>query len=133
MNARGFTLIETLAAMILLGIAAVVVVRMQGNLFTNQGSVTSLQVASRLQSECAEQVIGVALNQGYYQVLPTASSGSFGTNQCDTVTAYSGNSIPTVAFTDPYTGTACPSGQTCKLLTITQGSLKPLTVLLVAY
>jgi prepilin-type N-terminal cleavage/methylation domain-containing protein len=130
-RSRGFTLMETVAAMILLAIAAVAIGRTQGSLFANRTNVTTLQEASRLQSECADIVRGVAVNDGYDQVSTTSTR--FGTNKCDTLTAYSGYTIPTVAFTDPYTGAACPSGSTCKLVTITQGSLTPLTLLLVNY
>jgi len=128
---RGFTLIETIAAMVILAIAAATIINMQSSLFKNQSGVTNLQVASRLQAECAEQVLGVALNQGYFQVLPTGSSGTFGTHQCDTLTAYGSNNLPTVTFTDPYTGTGCPAGQSCKLVIVTQDSLQPITLLLV--
>lgn len=130
---RGFTLFETVAVIVVLAIAAVAIQKMQAQLFSGQTDVTNMQVATRLQTECAEQVLGVALNQGYFQVLPTGSLGTFGTNQCDTLAAYGSNSLPTVAFTDPYTGSACPTGLTCKLVTVTQASLQPVTILLVAY
>jgi prepilin-type N-terminal cleavage/methylation domain-containing protein len=130
-GSRGFTLLETVAAMILLAIAAVAIGRMQGSLFSNRASVNTLQEAARLQSECADLVVGVATNDGYDQV--STDSTRFGTNKCDTLAAYGSYTVPTVSFTDPYSGAACPTGGTCKLVTITQGSLTPLTLLLVDY
>lgn len=146
LGSRGFTLIEMIAVVVLLAIAATTIIRMQGNLFSQQTGVTDMQVASRLQVACAEQVLQVQRQDGIDQVtnVTTANGGSgrFGTQLCDTLTTNglvmsngTAFTVPSVTVNDNYsgTGTGCPSQSSCKLVTVTQGSLQPLVFMLVSY
>lgn len=127
---RGFTLVETLIVVVLLAIAAVGVGAMQGRIFSNQSAIKDLQVGARLMQECAEQVLAVRRHtpDGY-----AALETGFGANSCGGVNALAGFSVPTVTFTDPYAGAGCPVNGICKLATITQNGITPVTLLLVDY
>ena len=46
------------------------------------------------------------------------------------MTAPTGYAVPSVTITDPYTGSACPSGKSCKAVSITSGSITPITLML---
>jgi prepilin-type N-terminal cleavage/methylation domain-containing protein len=131
-RARGFTLVETLMVAVVLGVAAVGVARLQGNLFKSQSDITGLQVRTALMLGCAEQVLGWRrFHANGYETLATGTD--FGTNLCGAESAYGGYTVPTVTITDPYTGTGCPSGGICKLVSISQAGMTSLTVMMVDY
>lgn len=131
-RSRGFTLVETIIVMIVLGIAAAGIIAMQGRLFNGLTTVDGMQVSSRLMLECAEQVLAVRRHSedGYANVITT---NGYGGNQCAGVPILTGFTIPTVAITESYQGAACPATYTCKEVVITQGGLAPVTVMLVDY
>ena len=126
----GFTLVETLIVVVLLAIVAAGVGAIQGRIFTSQSAIKDLQVGARLMQECAEQVLAVRRHtpDGY-----AALETGFGANSCGGVNALAGFSVPSVTFTDPYSGAGCPAGGICKLATITQNGMTPVTLLLVDY
>jgi prepilin-type N-terminal cleavage/methylation domain-containing protein len=130
-HVRGFTLVEMIMVIVLLGIAGVGISSMQGSLFTGAASVKDMQVRVPMMLECAEQVLAVRrfTEDGYAAVNATA----FGTNLCGGATVPAGYSIPTVTITEGYTGPACPTGSTCKLVAITQNGMTPLTLMLMDY
>ena len=131
-HSRGFTLVESVIVMLVLAIAGVAIVAMQGKLFTGTSTVKTMQVSSRLMLECAEQVLAARRHaeDGYAVV---ASTNGFGSAQCGGVTVLTGYTVPTVSITESFTGPACPSTFTCKSVTITQGGLTPVTLMLVDY
>ena len=128
---RGFTLVETIMVLILLAIAGAGIASMQGSILRGQSSVKDLQIGTRLMQECAEQLLAVRrfTIDGYVAI----TTSNFGSNTCGGVTALSGYTLPSVTFTDPYTGADCPTGRPCKLASITQQGLPQLTLLLVDY
>lgn len=129
---RGFTLVETMMVVVVLAIAAVGIAGLQGNMFSNQANVSTLQVKTRLQAECAEQIL--ATRRYYSDGYTTVAAGtSYGTNLCGDITALSGYTVPSVAVTDPYTGTGCPASASCKLVVISQTGAASLTLMLVNY
>ena len=127
MRERGFTLIETLMVVVVLGIAAVTISSLQGNIFKGQSVNKDIQVGVQLMQECAEQVLAVRQTSGFAGV----SGVNFGINKCGAMSALGAYSLPSVSFISPYTDVACPSGGTCKLVSITQGGLAPITLVLV--
>jgi prepilin-type N-terminal cleavage/methylation domain-containing protein len=129
---RGFTLIETIIAMVVMGIAAAGLIAMQGRMFNGISTVKDMQVDSRLMLECAEQVLARRrfAEDGFSAVV---AANGFGANQCGGLPALSGFTVPSVSITEPFTGAACPSGYSCKTVTISQGGLAAMTLLLVDY
>lgn len=129
---RGFTLVESVVVMLVLGIAGVAITAMQGKLFTGSSTVKTMQVSSRLMLECAEQVLADRrhIEDGYANV---NSTNGFGSGQCGGVPALAGYTVPTVTITEAFNGAACPANFTCKSVTITQGGLSPVTLMLVDY
>jgi Tfp pilus assembly protein PilV len=130
--AAGFTLVEALMVVLVLAIAGSAIVSMQGNLFSQQTTLSTSQVQTQLAQECAEQILAVRrfASDGFNTVV---SGSSYGTNACGGITALSGYTIPSVTFTDPYSGTGCPTGYSCKLVTISQDGGSTLTLMLVDY
>ena len=56
-RSRGFTLVELIMVIVLLGIAGVGISSMQGSLFTGAASVKDMQIRVPIMLECAEQVL----------------------------------------------------------------------------
>lgn len=131
-RSRGFTLVETIIVMLVLGIAAAGIIAMQGRLFNGLTTVDGMQVSSRLMLECAEQVLAVRRHSedGYANVEAPPAGGNI---PCPGVPVLTGFTIPTVKITENFAGDACPTGYTCKEVVITQGGLAPVTVMLVDY
>jgi len=132
-RSRGFTLMESIIVMVVLGIAAVGIMAMQERLFANVSTVDGMQVSARLMHECAEQVLAQRRHteDGYANVVTT---NGYGGNQCSGLSALPGYTIPTVTITEPFSdGSVCPSNFSCKTVVITQGGLAPVTLMLVDY
>jgi prepilin-type N-terminal cleavage/methylation domain-containing protein len=126
----GFTLVETILVVMILAIGSVAVIRMQGNLFSQQTNVSTLQTRMQLQVECAEQVMAVRRyrENGYDAI----DNPTFTTNTCGGITALSGSTVASVSTSD-YTGAACPVSGNCKRVDITQDGLPAVTLILVDY
>lgn len=122
----GFTLIESILVMTILGISAVAIVSMQGNISFGQTGNADMQVGAQLMQECAEQILAVRRQTSYAAVTSTS---------CSSLGSYGGFSPSVTVTTD--TGAACPSGATCETVVIavskTGTSLTPVTLELVSY
>jgi prepilin-type N-terminal cleavage/methylation domain-containing protein len=126
-RSRGFTLVESIMVMLVLGIASVGIVAMQGRLFAGLDTVDGMQVSTRVMLECAEQVLAQRRHteDGYANVVITNGNGG---NLCADVPGG-----PSVTVVEPFTGAACPTDFTCKTLAITTGNLATVTVMMVDY
>jgi len=109
-NKQGFTLIELVMVIVLLGISMVGLVTLFGQLGGSLAINDDTQTAAQLAQECAEHLLAARRASGY-------SLG--GISDCSALPALNGFGPPTVTVSDPYTGTACPGGASCKLFTIT--------------
>lgn len=130
---RGFTLIETLIVMVVLGIAAVTIAGLSGNLFQGQTENRQIVVGSQLMQECAELMLAKAREN--YADSCLASAGA-ATDCCSTFTT-PGYSAPEVTLLSTGNSSssemgACPysTGSDCKLLKISQGGMKPVVLML---
>jgi len=133
---RGFTLVESIIVLVMLGLAAATIATMSGNLSSRQTENQDWQIGLKLMQECAEHFLA--------KRRATANFSTF-VPSCTDLPALPSNltargfSNATATPTDPYTSTGCPSGRTCKLVTVTVampaggGNLTPLTLLLVPY
>ena len=145
-RARGFTLVETLIVMVVLGIAAVTVANLSSSLFQGQTTNREIVVGSQLMQECAESLLAKGRNLFSDSCLADSAAA---TACCSSFTA-TGYSAPTVTLTAGNSGTtaagnsgttvlpppgmaACPNsaGSDCKLISVTQGGLKPVTLMLI--
>jgi prepilin-type N-terminal cleavage/methylation domain-containing protein len=137
-GSRGFTLIESIIVLVLLAIAAAGIISMQGNIFFGQSDNKKIQVGVQLMQECAEKILATRRNgsSGYSDSSLTVRSAD--TSNCSGLTI-SGYAAPTVTITAGNSTTAglaaCPNatGSNCKLVSITQGGLTPVTLMLVNY
>ena len=124
----GFTLVETIIVMVVLSIAAVAIINLQGNVFNGQSGNKDLQVGVQLLQECAEQIIAVRRKSGF---------NSVDTSTCSALGNYGGFGAPIITLTADNTGAACPTGGTCNkaVITLSKGgsSLTPVTLELVNY
>ncbi len=133
---KGFTLIESIIVMVVLGIAAVAIINLQGNIFFGQSGNRDLQVGVQLMQECAEKILSTRRDVGYGDASLTDRTAS--ASNCSGMTI-TGSNAPTVTITSGHSGTAnmgaCPysAGTDCKLVSITQGNLTPITLMLTGY
>ena len=125
---KGFTLVESIIVLGMLSLVAIVIAMMQGNLFKGKIDNKNIQVGAQLMQECAEQVIATRRTIGYNAI----SSSNFGNKQCGTSTAFGSYDIPSVTI-GSYSSNGCPTGGICKLVSITQGNLPPITLVLAPY
>ena len=129
-GSRGFTLVESIIVLVVLSIAAVAIISMQGNIFYGQSSNKDLQVGVQLMQECAEQVLATRRQSGYTAV---------NTDTCNTLGNLGGFGAPCVTVTSDNAGAACPSGGPCNKVEISVSKnncitkLTPVTLELVSY
>lgn len=105
---RGFTLIETVATLLLLSIVASTMVTTNGNLFQDQADLRQIQNSTPLLQACAERVLAVRHASGF-STTPAFDAA------CDALT---GTDTFNVTVT-PNSGTAsCPTNAVCQLVRI---------------
>ncbi len=133
----GFTLIESIIVLVVLGIAAAGIISLQSRIFSGQSDIKNIQIGVQLMQECAEQVLATRRGSGSYAAVTIGGPSPCGgmTAFVDTtVTPNKTYSIPSVTTQDYTGGTGCPTGGTnCKLVLIKQDDLTPITLMLVSY
>lgn len=120
---RGFTLIEAVIVIVMLGIAGAAVVMLQGSVFSQRELTRDQQIGAQLQQECAERFVVVRRSLGFNHALLNAGSYS----QCADLPSFSsplvGGAFTLEVTISPRTaGSAppnpCPTGRNCKVVTI---------------
>ena len=117
-SARGFTLVELIMVIVLLGIAAVAIISGYGQVARSLSTNAELQAGMQLARGCGEYLIAQRRDNplmGY--------SGVTGASICSTLPDPQGLTVA-VTFTEPYGGAACGGISSCKLadITVTQGT-----------
>lgn len=126
---EGFTLIETLIVMVVLGIAAVVIANLSGNLFLGQTANRGLVVGAQLMQQCAERLLA----RGRVSYTDACLADSTSATSCCAVT---GSSVTLTAGKSTDTGfSACPytTGTDCKLISVRQSGMTPVVLMLVKH
>jgi prepilin-type N-terminal cleavage/methylation domain-containing protein len=108
-STKGFTLIELVMVIVLLSISSAGLIMLFGQLTNSLAINNDIQTAAQLAQECAEHLLAARRQAGY---------DLGGVSDCSALPAYNGFGPPAVTVGDPYTGSACPGGASCKLLTI---------------
>ena len=136
----GFTLIETVIVLMVLGVAAVAIVTLQGNIFKGAAETKSTQVSIQLLQECAEKILGTRRNLGFAaaqlqsDICANVTSAGFG---APTVTITSGSNTSLANGGGTALIPACPTAtkDSCKLVTIQapSGLTTPVTLLFASY
>ena len=109
---RGFSLIEMIMILVLMGVASVPLMTMFGRSVGSQVDDAAIQTAAQLVQACGEQVLGIRRREiNGFDLITTTS--------CSTLSAPTGYSLAALTVTDPYAGGACPAGATCKRVQIT--------------
>ena len=129
---RGFTLIETIMVLTTLGLAAAAIVTLQGNIFYRHNDNKDVQVGVQMMQECAELILATRRASGFGDSTLTARTAS--NVNCSSVTLGS-YAAPLVTITDGDSTsiTGCPTNTACKLVSVAQGGLTPITLMLVNY
>lgn len=133
---RGFSLIESIIALVLLAIASASIIGLNATIFNGRSDGQAIQVGVQLMQECAEHILALRRAHGF-TAAPLANSTA-ATASCNTM-VLTGYAAPTATLTignstDNGMG-ACPNatGSNCKLVAIQQGSLPAITLMLVNY
>jgi len=124
-SSRGFTLVESLIVLVVMSIAAITIAALQGNIFKGQTDNKDFEVGVQLIQGCAEQVLGVRLINGYDAV------SSCSNIKIDSYGAPTPNVIKNTANGDTIAG--CPTGGTCRLISIQESNSRAVILLLVKY
>ena len=133
---RGFTLLEMIMVVVILGIASVAVVTIVARVGAGQDENSDLQVGAQLLQECGEWIVAShRRDENFYTNIFVVGTS---TNCFSGGASYGGFATPTVAVADVTgTGGCPPSPAECKsgLITITKGgvALNPINVMLVKY
>lgn len=135
-QSQGFTLIELIVAMVVLGTLSAVIILLNGSLFAYDSDVRLMQTGAERLQACAETVVTARRSAptGYGTDFTALCSGLGGDGfNAPTVTV---NTSPPAAGVND----ACPSGESCKWVVISlkrTGSLTdalvPLTIRLMDY
>lgn len=127
----GFTLMETIIAMLLLALASVVIIRLNGGLFYRADDILSIQQSSLMVQACVDRIIGIRKNTDIFTNPASALNSS-----CDSLPSLIPGMTMAVTATT-FTSSACPSGKTCvqaNIATTTGGVNKaPVTLFFVNY
>lgn len=102
---HGFTLMESVVALVLLSLVSVVITSLNGNLFLRSDDMRGLQQSTQLLQACVDQVIGLR-----------KSSGFDATFQCAEINALSTEFTLDVSLKP--TPDYCPTGLQCKQVLI---------------
>lgn len=106
--APGFTLVETMATLLVLSLVATTLTTLNGNLFQGRTGLRQQELAMPLLQACAERVMALRRTEGF-NVNPAFDSA------CDAIT---GADTFDVGVTPNSASPSCPSGTTCQRVTI---------------
>jgi len=128
---RGFTLIETVIVILLLGIASAAVISLNGGLYKNVQQTRNVQSDTQLLQACAEYVM-VSRRLSGFNSAPNYDAA------CEGLPIVAPNSNKfAITTTLNYTGSSCPTGAVCQSVTIsvnsTASTVGPVTLQLVKY
>lgn len=109
---RGFTLIEVVAAMLLLSVGAAGLIGMYGTVGRTLSGNQDMQTAVQMAQECSEYVVAQRRNNA-----AVGFAGVTGSTFCSTALPATAGFTVTTPITSPYSPAFCPG--TCKLVNIT--------------
>lgn len=126
-SSGGFTLIETVATLLLLSIVASTMVTTNGNLFQDQADIRQLQNSTPLLQACAERVLAIRRASGF------STTPAFDAD-CDALT---GADTFNVTVTPNSGSVSCPTSAVCQLVRIyvksNSGTIGPVVLQLMDY
>jgi prepilin-type N-terminal cleavage/methylation domain-containing protein len=128
---KGFTLLETVIVILMLGVAATAVIRLNTGLFYSANDSRDVQINSQLLQACAEKITAsrrlTGLNEtaGFYDAL------------CENLPIGPVGSDRFTVSTSASVGESCPAGATCLDIVIrvngTSGNVGPVHLQLMKY
>ena len=129
--ARGFTIIEMIMVVVILGITSIAVVNMITRVNAGSTENSEMLVGAQLLQECGEWILANHRREDNFFTSTLATS-----TNCYALSTYGGFNAPQVTVS-AYTGSGCPAGATCKLavISITKGAdtLTPMNLVVVRW
>jgi prepilin-type N-terminal cleavage/methylation domain-containing protein len=131
----GFTLIEVVIVIVILGIASAVVIKMVAQVANGQSDNQTLQVGAQLLQECGEWIVANhRRDKSFYTSVLVAGTS---TNCFSGPGTYGGFDAPSVVVTDITGGTGCPGTSNCKqaVISVSKGgvTLNSINLIVVQY
>ncbi len=112
MNSQyGFTLIEIILVIVIISVASVPLFGLFSQAGTSMLSNETLQTTIQLAQERAEHLMAVRRNQGY-------SAADISVGQVENLGGNYTGFIRTTTIDNTYTGSDCPTGATCKKISV---------------
>lgn len=130
----GFSLIEMVMILVLLGLGSVTLVSLYGHSVGSLDEDAVIQTGAQAVQQCGEHILGMRRRStNAYTDLTAANAATY----CSGLTLPSGYAR-SLTLTDPYAGGACPAGATCKRVQIgvtetTHGTVASGDLVLVSY
>jgi len=115
-SVQGFSLIELILLIVLLSILSSVYVQMFSRLGGGLSQSRDLQVAHSMIQECHAYLVQTRRSYGY---------AMNGIADCSGLSGFQSYGVANVTVQASYSGSACPSGASCKLFKISVAALAP--------
>lgn len=128
---RGFTLVESIIVLVVLGIAAAAIISLQGNIFRGKADNQSIQTGVQMMQACAEKILALKRTSGYSALASNNCTEMTNAGYVGTATYPSFSAVNYVDGSLCVLNTASPADSNCHLVTITLDNLKSMSLLLV--
>lgn len=129
--ARGFTLLETVIVILILGVAATAVIRLNTGLFYSSIDSRDVQLNTQLLQACAEKISASRRLSGFIE------TAGFYDALCESLPIGPAGSDRFAVTTSASVGESCPTGATCQDIVIgvngSSGAVGPVHLQLMKY
>ena len=133
--ALGFTIIEAVIVLLVIGVIALVLISLQGKLWSGSLAGNQYQAATLAQQQCAEKILTVRRRVGY-DAVTTATCNELPSIQGVSATVSILEGQATVCINAPPPAAACSTlseSLSYKDVTIRVGSINPVTLRILRY
>jgi Tfp pilus assembly protein PilV len=134
--ALGFTIIEAVIVLLVIGVIALVLTSLQGKLWSGSLAGNQYQAATLAQQQCAEKILSVRRQLGYSAITTSTCNGLPSIQGVTATVAISSGSTPVCIDAVVADADTCDTLSTSLIyqdITISAGSINPLALRILRY